>query len=156
MLEAKSKGIAGSAFTIDADSSWSVFPRMAVYARTSGRDWATPDVLQLAALALDVVVFVSRTRDGRRVVAEIRYVDRFDPDAGQVVTDVWFHPGPDGVAVPNQSSPIPVRLLDELVDHGYDPSLHASGPASDSAGGVVRCPRRGGAVKALASHVGCG
>lgn len=127
MLEAMSQGIAGSACTIHADSSWSVFPRMAVYARAGGRDWATPDVLQLAALALDVVVFVSRARDGRRVVAEIRYVDRFDPDAGQVVTDVWFNPGPDGDAVPNPNSPIPVRLLDELVDHGYDPSLHATG-----------------------------
>lgn len=124
MAEAMSQGIAGSMCTIHADSSWSVFPRMAVYARSGGRDWATADVMQLAALALDAVVLVKRTRDGRRVVAEIRRVDRFDADAGQVVTDVWFHPGPDGHAVANPTSPIPVALLDELVTHGYDPALH--------------------------------
>lgn len=124
MLEAMSQGIAGSMCTIHADSSWSVFPRMAVYARAGGRDWATPDVMQLASLALDAVVFLSRTRDGRRVVAEIRYVDRFDGDSGQIVTDAWFTPGAEGMATPNPTSPIPVRLLDELVAYGYDPSLH--------------------------------
>lgn len=124
MLEAMSQGIAGSMCTMHADSSWSVFPRMAVYARSSGRDWATGDVMQLAALALDAIVFLARARDGRRVVAEVRHVDRYDPVAGQVITDVWFEPGPDGTAVPNATSPIPVRLLDELVAAGYDPALH--------------------------------
>ena len=104
-----------------------VFPRMAVYSRAGGRDWATGDVMQLSALALDAVVFVNRTRDGRRVLAEIRHVDHYDPDTGQVVTDVWFEPGPDGLAVPSRNSPIPVRLLDELVAHGYDPALHTKG-----------------------------
>lgn len=127
MLEAMSQGIDGSMCTIHADSSWSVFPRMAVYSRAGGRDWATGDVMQLSALALDAVVFVRRTRDGRRVVAEIRYVDHYDPDTGQVVTDVWFQPGLDGNAVPSRNSPIPVRLLDELVAHGYDPALHTKG-----------------------------
>jgi hypothetical protein len=100
---------------------------MSVYARAGGRDWATGDVMQLASLALDAVVFLSKTRDGRRVVSEIRHVDHYDPDTGQVVTDVWFGAGPDGVATPNPTSPIPVRLLDELVAHGYDPSLHERG-----------------------------
>ena len=124
MLEAMSQGIAGSMCTIHADSSWSVFPRMAVYARAGGRDWATADVMQLAALALDAIVFVTRSRDGRRVVAEIRHVERCDTDTGQVVTDVWFQPGPGGDATPNPTSPIPVGLLDELVAYGYDPTLH--------------------------------
>ena len=70
---------------------------------------------------------VLETRDGRRVVSEIRHVDHYDPDTAQVVTDVWFGAGPDGVATPNPTSPIPVRLLDELVAHGYDPSLHERG-----------------------------
>ena len=124
MLEAMTQGIAGSMCTIHADSSWSVFPRLPVYARAGGRDWSTGDVLQLAALALDVIVFVARDRSGRRVVAEVRSVNRFDPDSGRVVTDEWFHPGPSGRAVRNPSAPIPVALLDELVDHGYDPALH--------------------------------
>jgi len=129
MLEAMSQGINGSMCTLHADSTWSVFPRMAVYARSSGRDWATGDVMQLAALALDAVVFVSRTRDGQRVIAEIRHVDHYDPSSGQVVTDVWFQPDQEGRAVPNPTSPIPVELLGELVAHGYDPALHAGGSA---------------------------
>lgn len=127
MFEAMTQGIAGSMCTIHADSSWAVFPRLPVYARAGGRDWSTGDVLQLAALALDLIVFVARDRSGRRVVAEVRSVNRFDPDSGRVVTDEWFHPGPDGRAVRNPSAPIPVAILDELVDHGYDPSLHEGG-----------------------------
>lgn len=127
MAEAMSQGIAGSMCTIHADSSLSVLPRMAVYARSGGRDWSTSDVMQLAALALDAIVLVARTRDGRRVVAEIRHIDRYDSDADQVVTDVWFQPGPHGDAIPNPTSPIPVGLLDELVSCGYDPSLHQVG-----------------------------
>lgn len=121
MCEAMTQGIAGSMCTIHADSSWSVFPRLPVYARAGGRDWATADVLQLAAMALDVVVFLARDRSGRRVVAEIRHVDRFDPSSDQVVTDAWWEAGPDGRAVRNPSAPIPVSLLDELVAHGYEP-----------------------------------
>lgn len=124
MLEAMTQGISGSMCTIHADSSWSVFPRLPVYARAGGRDWSTGDVLQLAALALDVIVFITRDRSGRRIISEVRYVQRFDPDAGQIVTDEWFHPDEDGRAVRNHAAPIPVRLLDELVDHRYDPSLH--------------------------------
>lgn len=124
MLEAMTQGVSGSMCTIHADSSWSVFPRLPVYARAGGRDWSTGDVLQLAALALDVIVLITRDRSGRRLISEIRYVQRFDPETGQVVTDEWFHPGDDGRAVRNPAAPVPVRLLDELVDHGYDPSLH--------------------------------
>jgi Flp pilus assembly CpaF family ATPase len=124
MLEAMTQGIAGSMCTIHADSSWSVFPRLPVYARAGGRDWATGDVLQLAALALDVVVFLRRDRTGRRVVSEVRHVERFDTDSGQIVTDEWFHPGPNAAAVRNPGAPIPVGLLDELVEHGYDPGAH--------------------------------
>lgn len=124
MLEAMTQGISGSMCTIHADSSWSVFPRLPVYARAGGRDWSTGDVLQLAALALDVIVFVGRDRAGRRVISEVRHVARFDPDSQQVVTDEWFHPAPDGRAVRNPNAPIPVALLDELVEHGYDPALH--------------------------------
>jgi pilus assembly protein CpaF len=127
MLEAMSQGISGSMCTLHADSSWSVFPRMAVYARAGGRDWATGDVMQLAALALNAIVFLSRDRTGRRIVAEVRHVAHYDPTANQVVTDVWFRPDRDGRAAPNPMSPIPVDLLAELVAAGYDPALHDAG-----------------------------
>lgn len=124
MLEGMTQGIAGSMCTIHADSSLSVFPRLPVYARAGGRDWTTSDVLQLAALALDVVVFLALDRNGRRVVAEVRHVVGFDQQTGQVITDAWFMPGSDGRAARNPGAPIPNRLLDELVAHGYNPRLH--------------------------------
>jgi pilus assembly protein CpaF len=127
MLEAMTQGITGSMCTIHADSSFSVFPRLPVYARAGGRDWTTPDVLQLAALALDVIVFLALDPYGNRVVSEVRYVQHFEPESGRVVTDEWFQAGPDNRAVRNPSAPIPVRLLDQLVAHGYDPSLHQHG-----------------------------
>lgn len=127
MLEAMTQGISGSMCTIHADSSFSVFPRLPVYARAGGRDWSTSDVLQLTALALDVIVFLALDRDGRRVVAEVRYVQGFDQSAGQVVTDEWFHPDECGRAVRNPDAPIPVKVLDELVACGYEPGLHDGG-----------------------------
>ena len=128
MLEAMTQGIAGSMCTIHADSSISVFPRLPVYARAGGRDWTTGDVLQLAALALDVIVFLSRDRAGNRVVSEVRYMQRFDQQAGQVITDEWFIARTQtGAPYRIRRAPIPVRLLDELVDHGYNPALHGIG-----------------------------
>jgi hypothetical protein len=87
-------------------------------------------VLSLAAMALQVVVFVGRDRQGRRVVSEIRHVEGFDPSAGQAITNPWFVAGAEGRAVRNPDAPIPVRLLEELVAHGYQPELHGSDDAS--------------------------
>jgi pilus assembly protein CpaF len=120
MLEAMSQGIRGAMCTMHARSSAGVFPRLPVYARSAGRDWRSSDIYELAAQAIDLVVFVARDRDGRRVVAEIRHVDRFDADTGRLVTDAWFSPDSGtGRAVP--AGVIPVHLIDELVDHGYRP-----------------------------------
>jgi Flp pilus assembly CpaF family ATPase len=124
MLEAMSQGIRGAMCTIHATSSAAVFPRLPVYARASGRDWRSSDIYELAAQAVDLVVFVARDRDRRRVVAEVRYVDRFDPETGRLVTDAWFAPDAAGRAAP--ASVIPARLLDELVEHGYRPALRRS------------------------------
>ncbi len=127
MLEAMTQGIRGSMCTLHADSSQTVFPRLPAYARMGGRDWNSSDVLELAALALHVVIFLAEDIDGRRVVSEVRHVERFDYETGRVVTNEWFVPGSDGRAVPNPNAPIPNRLLDELVRYGYDPSLHDRG-----------------------------
>jgi Flp pilus assembly CpaF family ATPase len=124
MLEAMTQGIKGSWCTLHADSSFSVFPRLPVYARKGGHEWRTGDVYQLAALAVNFVIYLDWADDGRRVVSEIRHVESYDPLSEQIITNEWFVPGPDGGAVRNPDAPIPVRLLDDLVRHGYDPSLH--------------------------------
>jgi Flp pilus assembly CpaF family ATPase len=123
MLEVMSQGVEGSMATIHAKTAEAVFPRLPVYARSRGQDWQSRDIHEQAAVALDLIIVVGRDRDRRRVVAEVRHVERVDPDTGHVISDSWFRPDPaTGRAVP--ASVIPVRLLDVLVEHGYDPSLH--------------------------------
>ena len=129
MLEAMSQGNRGAMCTMHATSSASVFPRLPVYARSGGRDWRSADIYELAAQAIDLVVFVARDHQRRRVVAEVRHVERFDADTGRIVSDAWFAPDRrTGLATRN--AVIPVHLLDELVAHGYRPE----GPRSMEAG----------------------
>ena len=45
------------------------------------------------------------------------------------IEDDWFVAGPYGDAVRNPGSPIPVDMLDLLLEHGYEPSLHRDGVA---------------------------
>lgn len=126
MLEAMSQGIAGGMCTIHAESSAGVFTRLPVYARLGqGSELRTDDVLALAALGLDLVLFLSRTPDGTRVLSEIRHVEGFDRHAGTPVTNPWFVPGPDGRARRNHMAPIPPEILDRL--DGYRPELHDDG-----------------------------
>lgn len=120
MLEAMSQGVRGSMTTIHAMSSSAVFPRLPIYARSRGRDWRSADIYALAALALDLVVFVARDKSDRRVVAEVRHIGHFDPDNERVVSDAWYLPDKNGRATP--VGVIPVDLLDDLVAHGYNPS----------------------------------
>jgi pilus assembly protein CpaF len=123
MLEAMSQGVEGSMATIHAKSTEAVFTRLPVYARSRGQNWQTSDIHEQAAIALDLVIFVARDYENRRVVAEVRHVERVDSDTGQIVSDAWFKPDPvTGRAVP--ASVIPVQLLDQLVRHGYSPALH--------------------------------
>jgi Flp pilus assembly CpaF family ATPase len=124
MLEAMTSGQRGSWCTMHADSPAGVFPRLFVYSARAEGHWDREHVYSLGALALDVVIFLDNAADGRKVIAGIRHVESYDPFTGQVVYGDWFVPAPDGAAMPNPESPIPVELLDELVVHGYDPGLH--------------------------------
>ncbi|MBW3609673.1 MAG: CpaF family protein, partial [Actinobacteria bacterium] len=73
----------------------------------------------LASAAIDLLVFIAKTRQGR-FVASVRQV--VGCEGQQVVTNELFRPRPDGRAAP--AAPIPADLLDELVAEGYDPELH--------------------------------
>lgn len=127
MLEAASQGIAGAMCTLHSKDSLSVFRRILLYARQGRGHLAAPDVLETASLALDLVVHLAHRPGERRRLAEITHVDGFDPDTNRVVTSQWFIPGPDGAAMANPHAPIPAALAAELVDYGYDPSLHPAG-----------------------------
>ena len=124
MLEAACDGIAGTLCTLHARSSHQTFEKLVNYARRDGARYDRDDVLQTAAYALDLVLYLDRARDGRRVLAEITQVLDYDPTDRRIVTNDWFVPGPDGAAVPNPRALIPVDVLDLLVEHGYQPELH--------------------------------
>jgi pilus assembly protein CpaF len=114
--------------TLHAQSSRQTFEKLVHYARRGGASFDRSDVLQTASMALDLVIYLDKTPDGRRVVAEITQVVDYDHADKQVITNEWFVPGSDGSAVANPRSPIPVELLDVLLAHGYDPALHTDAP----------------------------
>lgn len=119
MLNAMSQGNDGSMCTIHADSSATVFNKLALYALQSPERLPLEATNLLAAAAIDLLVFIAKTRDGRFVSSVRQVVGAEGPN---VVTNEIFRPGPRGRAVPG--APIPNDLLEDLVAEGYDPEFH--------------------------------
>jgi pilus assembly protein CpaF len=74
------------------------------------------------ASAIDLVVHMTRLRDGRRVVFQIASVEDLDDDGDPMVTEIFgFRPrlGPEGAFVATGISPTLVRAL---VEHGQSVS----------------------------------
>jgi pilus assembly protein CpaF len=136
MLEAASDGIAGTLCTLHAQSSRQTFEKLVNYARRGGAHFDRADVLQTAAFALDLIVYLDLTTDRRRTISEITQVLDYDISDRQIITNEWFVAGPDRRAVRNPGCPIPIEILDRLMDHGYDPSLHHDGTVA--VGNTVR------------------
>ncbi len=124
MLEIMSLGVDGSLCTIHSRDTASVFARMAVFARQAPGDWTREAVFELIGLAVDYVVLCRRLPDGRRVVAEVRHVEGYEPRSQTMITNPVFVPGPGGRAVPNPAVPFGEDLQRLLEEHGYDPSRH--------------------------------
>lgn len=125
MLNAMSQGNDGSLATIHSDSSHGVFSKLALYAVQTPQRLPLEATNLLVANSIDLVVFCTRDRDGRRMVASIREVTGAEDRL--VLSNEVFRPGRDGRAAPG----IPLRdaTLAELVDAGFDASLldHGSG-----------------------------
>jgi pilus assembly protein CpaF len=119
LLNAMSQGNDGSMCTIHADSSATVFNKLALYAVQAPERLPLEATNLMAASAIDLVIWLAKTKTGR-FVGSVRHV--VEADGRTVVTNELFRPGPDGRAVPGD--PIPVALLQELEDAGYDHSLH--------------------------------
>ena len=126
MLNAMSQGNDGSMCTIHADSSGTVFNKLALYALQSPERLPMEATNLLASAAIDLLVFITKSRDGR-FVSSVRQV--VSADGPRVVTNEIFRPGPDGRARPG--IPIPTDLLDDLAASGYDPALHRDGLWAD-------------------------
>jgi Flp pilus assembly CpaF family ATPase len=119
MLNAMSQGNDGSMCTVHADGSATVFNKLALYAMQAPERLSIEATTMLAASAIDLLVYIAKTRQGR-FVASIRQV--VNAEGPMAVTNELFRPGRDGRARPG--APIPVELLGDLVAEGYDPSLH--------------------------------
>ena len=119
MLNAMSQGNDGSMCTVHADSSAGVFRKLALYAMQAPERLPMEATFLLASSAIDLVVFLSKSRHGR-FVSSVRQVTAFD--GHQVATNELFRPGGDARAVPG--SPLPVDLAGDLEAEGYDAALH--------------------------------
>jgi len=122
MLNAMSQGNDGSLCTIHADSSAGVFNKLGLYAMQAPERLGLEATNQLAASAIDLVVFISKGRRGR-FVSSIRQVVGAEERA--VVTNELFRPGPDGRAV--AAMPLPHDLAGDLAAAGHHPTRHTTG-----------------------------
>ncbi|MEO3808793.1 ATPase, T2SS/T4P/T4SS family [Sphaerisporangium sp. B11E5] len=122
MLNAMTQGNDGSLSTIHANSSMEVFNRIATYALQAEERLPIEATHMLIAGAIDFVIFIEKRNDYhmggrlRRYVASVREVAGVD---GRVLSSEVFTSGPDGHAVPHA----PIACLDDLVPHGYDPTI---------------------------------
>jgi pilus assembly protein CpaF len=122
MLLAMSQGNDGSMCSIHADSSKGVFGRLAMYAAMTP-ERLVPEVTNLlVANAIDLIVHLGWV-EGERRVTSVREITG-SIEAGQVVSNEMWRPGPDGAAVP--ASPPTQALADRLEMFGFNPGEHAA------------------------------
>ena len=119
MLNAMSQGNEGSMCTVHADSSATVFNKLALYAMQAPERLPIEATALLAAAAIDLVVFIAK-KGNERYVASVRQV--VSANGATVVTNELYEPGRDGRAAP--AMPVPVDLADELAVHEWDPARH--------------------------------
>ena len=115
MLLAMSQGNDGSMCTMHADSTRSVFPKLAAYVAMAHTGLPVETTNLLIASAVHLVVYVG-IRDGRRRIASIREV--VDADGAQIVSNEVYALDRDGVL--RAAYPLREETRRLLADHGYD------------------------------------
>ncbi len=116
LLNAMSQGNDGSLATIHASSSRQAFTRLATYAVQAPERLSFEASAMLIGGAVDFVIHLAWSTDGRRVVSSIREVT--GADGREVISNEVYAPGPDLRAVP--ATPIRADTLDRLVAAGLD------------------------------------
>lgn len=115
MLLAMSQGNDGSMCTMHADSTRSVFPKLAAYVAMAQTGLPVETTNLLVASAVHLVVYVS-IRDGRRRIASIREV--VDADGAQIVSNEVYALDRDGQL--RSAYPLREETRRLLSEHGYD------------------------------------
>ena len=115
MLLAMSQGNNGSMCTLHADSTRSVFPKLAAYVSMASTGLPVDVVNLVIAHAVHIVVHIEIV-DGHRRISSIREV--VDADGPRIVSNEIFEATDDGTTRP--SYPMTADLRDLLAEHGYD------------------------------------
>jgi Flp pilus assembly CpaF family ATPase len=155
MLNAMSQGRSGSMCTIHADSSLGIFRRLASYAVQAPERLPLESTNLLIAGAVHFSVFVE-VADIERPSTDLRYLNGYRPDrlfeetesnsirfeavkrrrfvssvhevvgaeGLHVISNEVFRTGGDGRT--GQGAPLRSSTLEELVDHGFEPSLRSA------------------------------
>ncbi|MEO7398317.1 MAG: ATPase, T2SS/T4P/T4SS family [Ilumatobacteraceae bacterium] len=118
MLMAMSQGNNGSMCTMHADSTRTVFPKLAAYVSMAETGLPVETVNLLIATALHLVVHID-VIDGVRRVVSVREV--VDADGARIISNEVFKPGLDGRAVPGY--PLRDVTMAMLERAGFDGSL---------------------------------
>ena len=123
MLLAMSQGNDGSMSTVHADSSQSVFSRIAMYTAMSPEGFGPETTALMVANAVHLVVHLARLNTGERVVTSVREVVGADGD--RVVSNEIYAPDDTRRAVP--ATMITETTMRRLESAGFDPSWHQPG-----------------------------
>lgn len=115
MLLAMSQGNNGSMCTLHADSTRSVFPKLAAYVSMANSGLPIDVVNLVIANSVHLVVHIEVVT-GRRRITSIREV--VDADGPRIVSNEIFRGASDGPAEP--AFPMTGDLRDDLERHGYD------------------------------------
>jgi len=122
MLLAMGQGNNGSMCTMHADSTRSVFPKLAAYVSMASTGLPIETVNLLIASAVHIVVYIDNSQRQRRI-ASIREV--IDSDGINIISNEIFQTGSDGVAAP--AYPLRESTQSLLREHGFDAVAHWRG-----------------------------
>ena len=119
MLLAMGQGNNGSMCTMHADSTKSVFPKLAAYVSMASTGLPVETVNLLIASAVHFVVYIDNSQRMRRITS-IREV--VDSDGVNIISNEVFQSRPDSTAAPAYPLREPTQSL--LRDHGFDSTSH--------------------------------
>lgn len=119
MLLAMGQGNNGSMCTMHADSTRSVFPKLAAYVSMAATGLPVETVNLLIASAVHFVVYIDNSQRARQIVS-IREV--IDSDGISIISNEVFQPGKDSFAVP--AYPLREGTQTLLREHGFDAASH--------------------------------
>jgi pilus assembly protein CpaF len=133
MLQAMNTGHEGSITTVHANSPRDAMSRLETMTLMAGFELPIRAIRDQMASALDLVVHLSRLRDGSRTVTHVTEVERMEGDV-IVLQDIFLYDFGMGVDEEGRSlgalkaTGLRPKFSERLTDHGYplDPAMFLS------------------------------